>query len=276
MRHLAIIISAVLLCTIFASGNTCWATTWETGLKTGFDTNVDRALSNEKSDSYLTGYLSFSRIPTGESRFDWLFGATLEGTGYNRYSDLSYGLINVAPGFVYVPHRLVSLTTTVFFEAKAVKDSDQNSLATGGKVMIREQIHPDFYLGQYYLFRTSAANVDTYSTTEHAFGALAEIRLTSKVTGEIGYEYSHGDSYRAVNSGTTVSGHGRGRNQKFSQTFNEFIIREPVDRHAVSVGLNVDWSKSFGSTAGYVYTSMNGDSGFAHSHAGYIGVSYRF
>jgi len=257
----------------------CSAAGWETGIKVGFDSNINRSINRAESDSYLSALLSYSRIPTGESRFDWIFGATVEGAAYNRYTDLSYGLVNVAPGVSYVLNRFVSFSVSPFLEAKAVKNSDQSALAVGGKVMLREQISSAVYLGQYYFLKNSSADVDTYSFTENAVGIFAGTRLVEKVTMEIGYEYSQGDSFRALSTstvGTATGGRGRGAHQSFSQTFGEIVIREPVTRNAIGVNLNVDWSNALFSTIGYLYTSLSGDSGTSKSHSGFIGLGYRF
>jgi hypothetical protein len=278
MGWVRIIAAGWLMCACVFSERVCEATGWETVLKAGYDSNINRAVKGEKSDSYLSGSIAYSKGPTGESRLGWLFSAALEGAAFDRFTDLTYGLITVSPGLGYFLSRRVSVAVSPFFEAKAVKNSDQSALATGGKVMLREQFLSNLYLGQYYAFKASSANVDTYSYTENAFGAFAGVKLSTKATVEIGYEYSYGDSFRAVASGPGGGGgRGRGRgHQIFSQTFQELVIREPVDRNAFGVNLSVDWSKSTYSTISYVYTSMTGDSGDSNSHTGYIAMGCRF
>jgi hypothetical protein len=279
MKFVNIFKAAAILLIMLISESVWAASNWETGLRVGFDSNVNRAIADEKSDSFAGAYLSLSRSPTGDSRLDWIFGATVEGAAYKRYSDLDYGLINLSPGLVYVPHRIVSLTVSPFFEARAAKNTDQSSLATGGKVMVREQLLPNLYLGQYYLFRASSAKEDVYSFTEHALGIFSGLRLSQKTTVEIGYEFSHGDSFRSFDSPATTGGargRGRGGRQTFSTVFQDNLFREAVNRNSVGINLNVDWNTSIFSSAGFTYVSASGDSGTSTSQIGYVTLGYRF
>ena len=50
---------------------------WEIGTKAGFDSNVDRAVEDGRDDVYLSAFTSFNRDPSGESRLDWSFAATI-------------------------------------------------------------------------------------------------------------------------------------------------------------------------------------------------------
>lgn len=274
MKHHVIVGGVLLGFFMLCGNNVCQGAAWETGMRIGFDTNISRAVTGETSDYYGSAYASFEKEASGETRLEWIFGAALEGTAYNRYDDLNCVQATVAPGFVYHLHHIIALTVSPFLEAKAVGDSDQNALGGGGKVMLREQIHPAVYLGQYYVLRVSSAAEDTYSFAENAVGIFAGAKPAKNITAEVGYEYSHGDSYRAVAVESTSRG--KGGHRRFSQTFNELIIRESVDRHAVGVNITVDWTASIFSTVTYVYASIEGDSGRSLSHAGSLGVGYRF
>lgn len=257
------------------------AAEWETGVRTGFDTNIDRAISAEKSDSYLSVYLSLGRESKGESRLNWMFSASIDGTVYHRLSELNGAEITVSPGLVYFPYRALSLTVSPFFQAKTLKDSDQSAVTAGAKVILKEPLGKTAYMGQYYLFKASSANADTYSFTENGVGFFAGMKLKRSVACEIGYEFSYGDSFRAISSTSTTAGgggrgRGRGRDLRYSTAFGEFVIREPVDRHTAGLNLGIDWTRSLFSTMGYVYTAMNGDSGTSISHSGFMSLSYRF
>jgi len=270
---------------VFISGmNVTVKAAWETGLKAGFDSNIDRAIDGGKDDMSLSAYLSLGKETTGESRLDWSITSTIEGTAFNRYSDLSYGEITIAPGIVYFPYRLWSFTVSPFFQAKEVRDSDQSAIAFGGKVTLLQQIRPDFYLGQYYAYKNSNANVDTYSFKENAVGVLAGINLSKGISGELDYEFSHGDSFRALSRPASrayterkhSNSSGKGRYRTFSKAFGEFVIREPVDRHAIGIHIGKDWNKSFFSAADYTFANAQGDSGSSTSSSGFISLGYRF
>jgi hypothetical protein len=252
---------------------------WEGVVRTGYDSNVNRAINDPKSDHYLLGSLSLNRLPSGESRLDWIFSAGVEGAAYNKHTGLNYGLINVSPGLSYSISPFITLTVSPFGEAKTVSDSEQSALTGGGKVMLRERIGENIYLGEYYLFRSSSAHLSTYSFTENAVGIFAGTVLFKKVSGEIGYEYSYGDSYlnvgRGIGGGQGGNGQGEGQGPGQRQSGPK-VVREPVHRQALGANLNVDWTGSIFSMVSYVYTSMMGHSGTAISHAGFVSLGYRF
>ena len=82
---------------------------------------------------------------------------------------------------------------------------------------MRQELWKDIYIGQYYIYKDSSADADVYSFSEHAVGAYAGVNWTSSFYSEIGYEYSHGDSFRGIDEDQAgparidVSFHGRGR-----------------------------------------------------------------
>ncbi len=254
------------------------AAEWETGGKAGFDSNVDRAIEGGSGDSYLSSYLSFFRAPSGESRTDWTLAATMEGGLYARFRDLDYLLLTVAPGINFIPYRTWTIQVSPFIQLKGVKDSDQSSLALGGRLSMKEQITKDLYAGQYYIYRDSEAREDVYSFTENALGAFLGMNWTRTFFTEIGYEYSNGDSFQTIGTPSTVlsTGRGRGKQRRFSTAFETVIIKEKVDRHSFGVSAGIDWTKSLFSLASYAYSSMTGDAGTSISHAGFIGLGYRF
>lgn len=67
-----------------------------------------------------------------------------------------------------------------------------------------------------------------------------------------------------------------GMQPMFSTAFGTEVIREQVDRHAVGVSAGIDWTKSIFSAAGYTFTNRRGELGSSGSHAGFLGVGYRF
>ena len=250
---------------------------WETGAKVGFDSNIDRAVNNGKSDSYLTAYLSLLKNPSGESRVDWTLAATLEGTALARISDLDYASLTLAPGLTFIPHRAWTINLSPFVQGKAVLDSDQSAMAFGGKLSLRQQIGKTVYMGEYYIYQDSRANVDTYSFTENSIGAFLGVNWTRSFFTEIGYEFSRGDSFRTIGTtSTAVSAIGRGKNRRYSTAFQEDVIREQVDRQAIGLSAGIDWTKSLFSHVAYTFTTTRGDSGTAISNSGFIGIGYRF
>lgn len=252
---------------------------WETGAKIGFDTDVTRSISGGKSDEYLLGYAAFSREPSGETRLDWSFSAVGEAAAYASLSDLDYAAVTFSPGLVYFYRPGWTFTAAPFLQAKGVRDSNQSAIAFGGKLLAKEQLPSDFYAGEYYAYTDSRANTETFSFTEHALGVFLGRNWTRTFYTEIGYEISRGDSFRSVGAsplapgGTGMFG---GMQPMFSTAFGTEVIREQVDRHAVGVSAGIDWTKSIFSAAGYTFTNRRGELGSSGSHAGFLGVGYRF
>ncbi len=272
--NLKTIVVGCLLILFILFGSVTVKADWETGTKIGFDSNVDRAIDDGKSDQYLSVYLSYNRKPTFESRIDWNVAATVDGAAYKNFSDLNYLSVTFAPGVVYIPHRLWSITVSPFFQAKGVEDQDQSAFTFGGKIGLRQELPNNFYLGEYYIYKDSTAETDTYSFTEHAVGIYAGLNLTPSFFSEVGYEYSHGDSFRGTES--TIVFSGKGKHHSFSSAFEEYVVQDIVDRNAVGLNLGLDLSKSFSSLVGYTFTSIKGELGSSTSHSGFIGICYRF
>jgi hypothetical protein len=252
---------------------------WETGAKVGFDTNISRSISDGESDQYLLGYAAYGREPSGESRLDWSFSAVGEAAAYASLSDLDYAAVTVSPGLVYFNRPGWILSAGPFLQAKGVRDSDQSAVAFGGKLLFRQRLPSDFYAGEYYVYTDSRANAETFSYTEHALGALLGRHWTRTFYTEIGYEFSRGDSFRSVAHSPSVPGGPgglEGEHHMFSSTFGTDVFRDRVDRHAVGVSAGIDWTKSIFSAAGYTYTNRRGDLGSSGSHAGFLGIGYRF
>jgi hypothetical protein len=247
---------------------------WETGAKVGFDTNVSRSISGGESDEYLLGYAAYNREPSGETRLDWSFSAVGEAAAYASLSDLDYASVTFSPGLVYFNRPGWAISAAPFLQAKGVRDSNQSAIALGGKLLFRQRLPSDFYLGEYYAYTNSRANADTFSFTEHALGAFLGRNWTRTFSTVIGYEFSRGDSFRSVPGGT--GGFGGGMHSMFSSAFGTEVVRERVNRHAIGVSAGIDWTKSVFSAAGYTFTNRRGDLGSSGSHAGFLGVGYRF
>ena len=276
MRMKTARIACVLLAMIlFLSGAMNTFASWETGAAAGFDSNIDRSVNGGESDKYLTAYASLIWEPSGESRIGWSGAATLEGTSFTSNSDLNYAITSISPGVTYFLHALWRLNISPFFEAKVVNDSDQSALAFGGRVSMTQQIGKDFYTGQYYIYRDSRADVKTYSFTEQVIGVFLGVNLTDSFFSEIGYEFSRGDSFRTVST-TSTTASGRGKHLRYSEAFETYVIREEVDQNTIGVNAGIDWNKSLFSHMGYTYTAIRGDLGSSTSHAGSLGIGYRF
>ncbi len=276
IRRLAIRMGAAAMVTLLEVASVFAG--WETGGKTGFDTNVNRSISGGESDGYLLGYAAYGREPGGESRLDWSFSVVGEGAAFARMTDLDYGAITVSPGLVYFIRPGWTVTAAPFLQAKGVRDSNQSAAAFGGKLVSKQRLPADFYVGQYYSYTDSRANADTFSFTENALGVFLGRNWTSTFSTEIGYEFSRGDSFRSLGSSPALQGGGGfgGMHPMFSTAFGTEVVRERVDRHAVGVSAGIDWTKSVFSAAGFTYTDRRGDLGSGASSSGFLGIGYRF
>lgn len=89
---------------------------------------------------------------------------------------------------------------------------------------MRQQIKRDVYTGQYYLYRDSRADVETYSFTEHVFGVFLGVNWTEAFFTEAYYEFSRGDSFRTDSTISTTSAilsdniHGPGHSEEREMT----------------------------------------------------------
>jgi hypothetical protein len=276
MRMKTARLSCIVLAMIFfLSGGMNAFAGWETGAAAGFDSNIDRSVNSGESDTYLTAYASLIWEPSGESRLSWSGAATLQGTSFARNSDLNYAVMSISPGATYFPHAFWRVNISPFLEAKAVNDSDQSALTFGGQVSMRQKIGRDFYTGQYYIYKDSQADVETYSYTEHVIGVFLGVNWTKAFFSEVGYEFSRGDSFRTVSTSSTIAS-GRGKHRIYSEAFGTEVIREKVDQNAIGVSAGIDWTESLFSYIAYTYTTINGDLGSSTSHAGSLGIGYGF
>lgn len=259
---------------------------WEAGAKAGYDSNADRALNGGRSDFLLSGYAAYTRAPTFDSRLDWTLSLVLEGTAYTRITDLSNVTVTFAPGLAYAFSPVWSIHAAPFLQAKGVNDSDQSAWAMGGKVSLRQRWTKDFYTGQHYMYTDSRAREDVYSYRENALGAVIGKYWTPVFFTEATYEYSRGDAFRTLETtsylATTIAApggarFGRGGNRViYSTTFNEYVVKETVDRHAVGLSAGYDLTKALSTIVGYTYTTASGDSGTVSYHTVYCGLGYRF
>lgn len=261
---------------ILLSGNVPVARAgWEAGTTAGFDTNVDRSVDGGKNDGFLSGYVGYTRAPAGEKRWDFTLSSTLAGGAYAEISDLDYVAITAAPGIVVVPRAYFTLAIIPFLEARAVRDREQSAVAFGGRVSIEERIRRNLYLGQYYAYTDSRADADTFSFSEHSVGAIIGVAATSALHVELEYGFTRGDSFRSIGTSAPPDP-GFGMHRRFSSAFGADVVREEVDRHAVSLSAGMDWTPSFFSRAGYTVADTEGDLGSSVSHSGFAGVGYRF
>jgi hypothetical protein len=270
-----LVAGAVLACT----AEVPWA--WEVGTKIGFDSNINRSVDDEEADSYLTGYALYRWEPVQETPLTCNTTVSVEGTAYRDFSDLNCGVATISPGLIYVrPGRRWDAGLYAFLEGKAVKDGDQSALTFGAKVNLNQQWGRDLYTGEYYVFSDSRAEADTYSFTEHALGVFVGRNWTPWSFGEIGYEFAHGDSFRAVDTEIeTSSGQGAGRHRtrrRYSQAFGTDVIRESVDQHTIGADQGFDLTASLFLLASYSFTTARGDLGTSTCHSGFIGLGYAF
>lgn len=271
-----LIVSAVITCMLASSAATAGETSWETSAHVGFDSNVSLSVRDPHDDAYFGASVVFHREPPHESRFDWSLAASLGGSQYAETDDLSYASFGLAPGLAYVPHSVWIIRVSPFVEAKAVKDPDQRALSFGIAASLEERIGSRWYAGQSYGYTVSRAEVETYSYAEHLIGLFLGANWTERLSAEVGYTYSHGDSFRTI--GTDILGEPvrRGRHRRYSETFGADVVREKVDRHAGTVRLGIDWTRSIFSQASYEFSVLKGDLGSAEGHHAYFEIGFHF
>lgn len=272
---------------LFAAGGNNAFAGWQAGARTVYDSNINRSVDNRESDAYLSSYASVIRQTSGESRLGWFGEMSLEGTLFINNHDLNYVMISGSAGMTYFIHAFWRVDIAPFLEAKAVNDSEQSALAFGGKVSMQQQIKRDIYTGQYYIYRDSRADTETYSFTEHMFGVFLGVNWTEALFTEVYYEFSQGDSFRTISTNSTTStilpgnekGHGNsGKERKitYSETFGSDMIREDIDQHAIGASVGIDWNSSLSSQIGYTLATTDGELGTSRAHTGFLDISYRF
>jgi hypothetical protein len=259
---------------------------WEAGTKATWDSNVDRALDGGRGDFLFTGYVAYTRVPRFDSRLDWTLSVLLAGTAYARVTDLSFAAATLAPGLAYAFSPVWSLHAAPFLQAKGVSDSDQSGWAVGGKVSLKQQWTRDFYTGEHYTYTDMRAREDVYSYQEHALGAVIGKYWTPAFFTEASYEYSRGDAFRTfgtvmyLSTTTAAPGggqFGRGGNRVvYSPAFDEYVVREQVNRHSVGLNAGYDLTEALTTLVGYTHTTASGDSGTVSYHTVYCGAGYRF
>jgi hypothetical protein len=251
---------------------------WETGGKLGFDSNVSRSINGGDSDTYLGGYLLYSKGATGETRLDWTLLASMEGNGFLKNNDLSNAYFTLAPGITFFPYLNWTMNVSPFVQGKAVADSDQSALAFGVKVSLKQSIGKNVYLGEYYMYTDSRANEEVYSYTENALGIYLGVNWTRTFFSEVGYEYSRADSFQTMGTSSTSSagGLGMGKHHMYSSTFGTEVFKDKVDRHSVGLTAGIELIPSLFSKFSYLYSMMKGDLGTSVDHTAFIGLSYAF
>jgi len=272
----------------------------EIGVKAGYDTNIDRAVGGGLSDSWITGFLSFTREPGEETTTDWSFNLHLEGTRYTESTCLNYGTASITPAIIFYPNPRWRVDISPFIQATGVRDKEQSTLAAGGEIGIKQLLGQKFYTGEYLIYTDSRADVEIYSYREKTAGVYAGINWTDALWSEIGYDFSRGDSFRAIGeyattqadkeddsanqSGQGQNGSGKaGKGQygnsasiRYSQAYNEYIINEPVDRQTIGVNIGCQLTGHIYTFINYAYIICKGDAGTSKSHTGTIGLGYNF
>ena len=288
-RSLSFIVWVFAAMALLSPGNV--SAGWETGAKAGFETNINRSVVDGESDTYLLGYGAYLRRGDGEHRLDWTFSAVLEGVAYAKADGMDYGSVSLAPGAIYVVRPGWTVNVSPFLQTKTVRDTDQSSWAFGARADLRQEFMEKLYLGEFFSYIDSRAHVDTYSYREVATGALFGVNWTSSTFTEIGYRYSHGDSFLSVGtiSSSSVGSAGGGAGSggggpgfqggtapRFSSTFGNDVVKDLVDTHSVEISAGIDWTRSLFSVANFAWQATRGDVGTARSRSGYAGIGYRF
>ena len=248
---------------------------WEAGGSVGFETNVDRSIDGGEDDVYAGAYTSWKRQPSAYSQLDWTFKALLEGSAFAEVTELSYVAFRVAPGVRFSPQNWWALSLSPFLRAKGVNDSDQSALEFGVQLSFDQKWNKGIYTGQFYLYTDSNADVNTFSFTEHRLGAFVGVDWTEALYSEIGYAFSHGDSFRTLES-TSMTASGKGRHRHSSSAFATDVVRETQDRHSIWVSAGYELTELLFSFVGYQFTAVDGDLDDYTVSSGFIGIGYRF
>jgi hypothetical protein len=299
--RLNFILSTLISCMFTLLSHNAFAG-WETGAKAGYDSNIDRAVDGGISDSYMTGFLSFMKNPGEGTKTDWSLNLSLEGTHYAESAYLNSGMACIKPAIIFYPLPRWRVNISPFINATVVSDEEQSALAVGGELGMKQLLGRRFYIGEYFIYKHSRADVDVYSYKEKAAGAYAGVNWTGAFWSEVGYEFSRGDSFRAVEEIITAqvitsqivmsqagvggqggtgsqggSGQGNmGNSPRFSQSYNEYIINEPVDRQTIGINMGYQFTRNIFSFINYAYTTYKGDAGTSKSHTGTIGIGFNF
>ena len=273
------VLACVLLLGLLLHGGAGASAGWETGAKAGYISNLSRSVNGGEGSAYLGGYAAYARTPSGESRVDWTLSAVAEGAVFSGISDLGYAALTVSPGVIFFHGSTWTASAAPFLQAKSVIDSDQSAWVFGGRINLRQQLRPNLYLGEYYVYTDSQANAAVFSYTENAFGAVLGVNWTRAFFTEIGYEYARGDSYQSVATvpvGGGFPGLFGGSESMFSGAFGTTVVRERVTRNSIAVNAGIDWTPSIFSVGSYAFTSRDSDLGTATSHSISAGIGYRF
>jgi len=279
---------------------------WETGVKAGYDSNIDRAVEGGMSDTFMTGFLSFTREPVKDTGTDWSLNLGIEGARYADSNFLNYGMASITPSIIFYPHARWRIDISSFAQAIVVKDEEQSSVAFGGEISMKQLWGYRFYTGEYFIYTDSRADVEIFSYRDKAVGLYAGVNWTDAFWSEIGYELSRGDSFRAVEeiitteivasqiyisqAGTGGQGgngqggsgqggtvqYGTGNSPRYSEAYNEYIINEQVDRQIIGINMGYQFTRHIFSFINYAYVSYSGYSGDSESHTGVIGIGYSF
>lgn len=253
-----------------------------------FDSNVNRGITARESDGSLSIQVIAEKQPTGESRYEWLYAASLQATAYVKYDDLDYAELSLSSGLLYRPRINVTAALTPLIQFRAVRDSAQSAVTVGAQASLSEQVSTALSLTQYYAYRRSVAKDDTYSFGAHSVGVSGDVVLSRGLQGMLSYELSYGDSYRGVGpvGGQDGKGGGQGRGGtqgdgqgepgRFSPLFQQGIIKEKVTRHAAGMGVQIDLGRSWSGVVQCVLSVWDGDSGTSRAQSLAFSISHRF
>lgn len=270
------------------------------GVRIGYDSNVDRSVDDPRGEGYVSAGLGWSRDTPGEDRLEWTAALTGEATAYPGLSDLNSAAFTCEAGFLWVPKARWTLSAGPFVQARTVRDADQSAVAFGARAGLRQQLGAAWYLAESYSYTDSRAREEVYAYREHALGAVLGVEWTPRLWSEVGYQFSRGDSFRAVeegggtvpltrllaaqngpggsggNGGGTGGGGagGGGAGSPYSSgAFGADLVSETVSQHAVGVTLGIEGPWRLSWSAGYWYSVSEGDSGTAVRHEIFLGSS---
>ncbi|MBI5016019.1 MAG: hypothetical protein HZB55_11110 [Deltaproteobacteria bacterium] len=257
------------------------------GMRIGYDSNVDRSVDEPRGEGYGSALVTWGRDAPGEDRLEWTAALSGEATAYLGLEDLDTAALAGEAGLLWVPKAGWTLSAVPFAQARAVRDTDQSAVALGVRAGLRRQLKAAWYVAGSCAYTDSRAREEVYSFREHAVGAALGAEWTPRLSTEMGYQFSRGDSFRAVGDaggpallrplpvarrGPGGPG-GNGPRTYASGAFGEDLVSEIVDQHAVGVTLGLQGPGILSWSAGYWYAVSNGDSGTAVRHEVFVGGS---
>ncbi len=106
-------------------------------------------------------------------------------------------------------------------------------------------------------------------------GSLNQGRVNGQGQGSEGNRGENQDQGRG-SEGNRDEAQGQGSRKGFSSAFDEYVIKDTVDRHSYGINMGYSFSKSLLGTLEYTYSYESGRVGSVVNHSALVGLEYRF